>query len=420
MRLKFYSRLAHAFILAKCVVSLGVPIAANADALPGKSKTNQFNTSQFSKPTTGHVTSMLVATGKAERKSKAVLREISGEEARSVLTIEPEVWEQKENLELGLEFSIHYLTGPEAEQDADRLRASGVSPERLLASVRRFRELLGRATGPEQLSENLRREFAVYKSIGYDGLGSVRFTGYFQPVYLASKTPDDHFKFPIFTKPADFDKWPEPHPKRFELEGAKGLGVDGRLAGHELAFLPSRFEAFMIHLQGSAILEMPDGERIAVGFDGATNHKFVGFSKAWLAERKISWTKLREYFAQHPEDLDEYLMRNNRFIFFKENTHTLPVGSLGVPVIPEHSIATDKAMLIPGGLSVLRTRFPQLQEDGSIALLTQTRIVLDQDTGSAIKGPGRADVFMGTGAAAQAAANTLYETGELFYLLLKK
>ncbi len=401
------------FKLPRVIVLLGCVVTLNADRIAGADPVSAKPSSVQSTPTKN-------VPLKAQKKSKASLREISGAEANSVLTIEPEVWQQKESLELGLEFSIHYLTGPEAAQDAARLRASGVSPERLLASVRRFRELLGTATSREQLSESLKRDFAVYKSVGYDGQGSVRFTGYFQPVYLASRTPSHHFKYPIFTKPADFSEWPEPHPKRWELEGPKGLGIDGKLAGFELAFLPSRFEAFMIHLQGSAILEMPNGERVAVGFDNATNHKFVGFSKAWLAERKISWTQLREYFAEHPEDLDEYLMRNNRFIFFKANSHTLPVGSLGVPVIPEHSIATDKAMLIPGGLSVLRTKFPQLKEDGTIALLTQTRIVLDQDTGSALKGPGRADVFMGTGAAAQAAANTLYETGELFYLLLKK
>jgi membrane-bound lytic murein transglycosylase A len=352
-------------------------------------------------------------------KLRAALKEVSAAEAKSVLAIEPMVWEQKENLELGLEFSIHYLTGPEAAQDAERVKATGVDPERLLASVRRFRELLGMARDAAELTASLRREFSVYKSIGYDGHGRVRFTGYFQPMYLASRVPDERFRFPIFKRPKDFDSWPEPHPRRWELEGVQGLGVDGRLAGQELAFLSSRFEAFMIHLQGSAILEMPNGERVAVGFDGATNHRFVGFSKTWLAERKISWTQLREFFAEHPHELDAYLMRNNRYIFFKENSHTLPVGSLGVPVIAEHSIATDKAMLIPGGLSILRTRFPQIREDGTLGLLTQTRIVLDQDTGSAIKGPGRADVFMGTGAAAQAAANKLYETGELYYLLLK-
>lgn len=353
-------------------------------------------------------------------KDHSALKEVSAEEAHSVLAIEPEVWAQRQNLELGLEFSLHYLTGPDADKDAERLRSAGIEPQRLVASVKRFRELLTAAQAPEELSERLRKEFAVYKSVGYDGQGSVRFTGYFQPVYLASRQKTDHFKFPIFSRPDGFELWPEPHPKRWELEGKQGLGVDGRLAGHEIAYLPTRFEAFMIHLQGSAILEMPNGERVAVGFDGATNHRFVGFSKAWLAERKVSWTKLREFFAERPGELDQYLMRNNRFVFFRENSHPLPVGSLGVPVIAEHSIATDKAQLIPGGLSILRTRFPRFDEAGKVSLLSQTRVVLDQDTGSAIRGPGRADVFMGTGAAAQAAANKLYETGELYYLLLKK
>ena len=371
-------------------------------------------------PPAASVSIVKPAATKASNKRTAGLRRVSAEEANSVLTIEPEVWMQRANLELGLEFSLHYLTGPDSVGDSERLVKAGIEPARLLQSVKRFRELLALSDSPAVLSESLRREFSVYQSVGYDGLGSVRFTGYFQPVYSASRTRKEHFKFPIFSKPANFASWPAPHPQRFQLEGKQGTGIDSLLAGSEIAFLPSRFEAFMIHLQGSAILEMADGERMAVGFDGATNHRFVGFSKAWLAQRKISWTKLREFFNEHPEDLDEYLLRNNRFVFFKENLHSLPVGSLGVPVIPEHSIATDKALLIPGGLSVLRTRFPTLDRNGQLALMTQTRIVLDQDTGSAIRGPGRADVFMGTGAAAQAAANKLYEKGELYYLLLKQ
>lgn len=176
----------------------------------------------------------------------------------------------------------------------------------------------------------------------------------------------------------------------------------------------------MIQLQGSALLEMDDGTQMAVGFAAGTDYRFRGIPKEFLAANNVSWGNLGKYFMKHPEQLNYFQSRNNRFIFFQENPSPYPIGSLGVPVVPERSIATDKMKMPPGALGLIFTNIPYRSETGSLRLARASRFVLDQDTGSAIKGPGRVDIFMGTGSEGQQKANYVSSNGQLYYLLLKE
>jgi membrane-bound lytic murein transglycosylase A len=203
------------------------------------------------------------------------------------------------------------------------------------------------------------------------------------------------------------------------LEGYDGRGnPGGLLAGYELAWLKNRYQAFMIHVQGSAILQLQDGTQMAVGYAANTDHGFVGFTKECLKHKPRSLS-VKDYFINNPKQLDRCLAKNNRFIFFKQNPTPYPIGSLGVPVIPECSIATDKKVMPPGALSLIRAQIPYLGSDGSVKLQRTSRFVLDQDTGGAIKGPGRVDIFMGTGDVAARKAHHVYSNGELYYLILR-
>ena len=103
----------------------------------------------------------------------------------------------------------------------------------------------------------------------------------------------------------------------------------------------------------------------------------------------------------------------------QDSTAHVRNGSLGVPVVPECSIATDKGIMPPAAFGLIRARMPYQKKDGSFGLRPASRIVLDHDTGGAIKGPGRADIFMGTGPEAGKKARTVYYDGELYYFLLK-
>jgi membrane-bound lytic murein transglycosylase A len=114
-----------------------------------------------------------------------------------------------------------------------------------------------------------------------------------------------------------------------------------------------------------------------------------------------------------------YIPRYKRFIFMKETFKGEAMGSINVPVTPDRSIATDKSMMPPGALALVHTELPYAGNGRSIQQKKVSRYVLDQDTGSAITGPGRVDYFMGTGKVAGDRAGVTGGPGQLYYLLLK-
>ncbi len=330
------------------------------------------------------------------------------------------LWVGKQDLLVSLSHSILYLQSTQSEADYNKLKDLSVSREQILKSITEFKKIVEESSDYETFSKVLAENFELIKPKSAGKTEPVKFTGYFQPTYTASTKKTDKFKYPIYGIPKDFNSWPKPHPKRIFLEGYEGKGNPySPLDGSEIAFLASRWEAFMIHVQGSAILNLENGEKLAVGFAGATDYPFRGVTKSFLGQHNVSWNRLPEFFARNPELLNQVLVKNNRYIFFKSNGHADPIGSLGVPVIAERSIATDKSIMPPGALSVLSTQLPYFDQNGTVRTRNALRFVLDQDTGSAIKGTNRVDIFMGSGSTGQKKANAVYSKGELYYLLLK-
>lgn len=328
--------------------------------------------------------------------------------------------EQKKELLVSIGRVLDYLHSEKAKRDYIKFEDNGFPRERVKESLKKFFVHVIQSKSEAELREKIIKDFSLYRSKGYDGKGSVKFTGYFQPVYKASRFKRGKFQYPIFKKPRDFYFWQkEFHPTRVQLEGYSGKGgMDSLLGGFEIAYLSNRFEAFMIHIQGSAILEFEDGSRTAIGFDAGTNYPFRGVTKSFMKKYNVKWNKLNEFFANKPSLLNEIMAENNRFIFFKEKASPDPIGSLGIPVIAEQSIATDNKVLPPGGIGIIQARLPVSVNHKEVKFKLTSRIVLNLDTGSAIKGPGRVDVFMGTGDEALKKASALYTRGELYYLFV--
>ena len=321
--------------------------------------------------------------------------------------------------------SLRYLDTPSAAKAYQNYPVPGITRERVRRSLLRFRELLKQSRTPAQLQAAVQREFIWYRAIGNDGEGTVLFTGYFEPIYSASRRPTAEYSYPLYRKPPNFDRWRKPHPTRAQLEGEDGLlGNKSPLRGQELVWLKDRLEAFLVHVQGSARLQLTDGQTMAVGYAGSTDYPYTSIGKELIADgiftpEELSLPVLIDYLRRNPQQLDEYLPRNNRFIFFRETNGKPATGSIGVPVTPERSIATDKLIMPPGALALMHTRIPYLKSTGQIETRLVSRYVLDQDTGSAIKGPGRVDIFMGTGKTAGDRAGLISNTGELYYLIIK-
>ncbi len=323
-----------------------------------------------------------------------------------------------------IDHSLRYLNTAKAAKDYRQLALPGVTRERVRRSLVRFRQLVVSHRSASQLQAAVEREFVLYQAAGKDGLGTVQFTGYFEPVHQASRVPTAEFRYPIFRLPHQFAQWRQPHPTRLELEGADGLQYGkGLLRGAELVWLRDRLDAFLIQVQGSARLQLTDGSTMSVGFAGNTNYPYTGIGRELVQEGKFSLEeltlpKLLQYFRDNPADMDVYLPRNQRFVFFRPTGGAPATGSIGVPVMGDRSIATDKNLFPPGGLALIQTRLPYPKGTTYEQRLV-TRYVLDHDTGSAIKGAGRVDVFTGTGKVAGDRAGLINAQGQLYYLLLK-
>ncbi len=324
-----------------------------------------------------------------------------------------------------IDHSLGYLNSQGAASAYSRYPVAGITRDRVRSSLDRFRQLVVTSTTPAQLQESVKREFVFYKSTGKDAKGTVAFTGYFEPIYSASRTPNSEFRYPLYRLPPNMASWPKPHPTRLELEGADALQASkGLLRGLELVWLRDRFQAFLVHVQGSARLQLTDGSVMTVGFAGKTTHSYTGVGRELVKDGKftleqLNLPKLTEYFSNSPTEMNKYLPKNQSFVFFRDTNGVPATGSIGVPVTAERSIATDKSLMPPGALALISTKLPYPNAQGKLEQNAVNRYVLDQDTGGAIKGAGRVDVFMGTGNLAGDRAGFINSTGELYYPLLK-
>jgi membrane-bound lytic murein transglycosylase A len=260
-----------------------------------------------------------------------------------------------------IDYSLRYLQTAKAVEEYQKYPIIGISRERVQQSLKRFRELVATNQSPLRLQKAVEQEFAFYQAIGKDGQGTAAFTGYFEPVHKASRIPTATFRYPLFRLPSNFATWPKPHPTRSQLEGADGLQYSSnQLNQLELVWLADRLEAFLVQVQGSARLQLTDGTMMTVGYAGATDYPYTGIGRELVKDGKLKLEDLTlpavvQYFQQNPQDLNVYLPRNQRFVFFKETGGSPALGRLNVPVTPERSIATDKVLFPEGALALIQT-----------------------------------------------------------------
>jgi membrane-bound lytic murein transglycosylase A len=308
-----------------------------------------------------------------------------------------------------------------------------IDHRRALASLRAFRELLdhGPFTGTSQdLNQLIAERFEVYQSLGApspDGTGythQVLFTGYFTPTYDASLTRGGAYQWPLYKRPDDLvsdasgDKAGRktavgvvPYYTRQDIEAG------GLLAGNELVWLTSRWNAYVVTIQGSGRLKLPDGRIMEVGFAGTNGFPYTSpglqlVKDGVIPKDHLSFNTMHQYFDAHPEAMDKYLWMNQRTTFFAE-THGGPFGSLNVPVTAFASIATDKKVYPPGMVAFIEapSSYAGKNLDG--------RFMLDQDRGGAIRSAGRTDIYMGIGQSAEQLSGYQLSPGKLYYLAVR-
>jgi len=322
----------------------------------------------------------------------------------------------RDTLLRSIDYSLEYFK--RVKTNPHGFRMAGFSHQNLENSLKVFREGFLRCHSAKEINEFIVRNFRVFQAIGKAYEGRVHFTGYGTPIYDGSLTPTGAFRYPLYKKPADFKK---PYNTRREIE-ERNL-----LKGNEIVYLKSKLDAYLIHVQGSGQINLPSGEKVYVGYDADSGHTYTSMGRLLVMDRKIpeedlTLSTLISYFDQHPTELDSYLKKNDRYIFFKRVNHAIPYGSIGVPVTPMRSIATDKKVFPAGGLAfaVIEPRKAKKSwrfwKKGK-SEIEKSFFALDQDTGSAIETPARADVYFGIGDQAMHEAGDLNAYGRLYYLL---
>jgi len=323
----------------------------------------------------------------------------------------------------GIEHSLDYLDAPSSQE---HFPLAGVTHDAVRRGLGRFRELLGEGLTDRALNAALRREFRVFRSRGWDGSGEVLFTGYYTPIFAASRRPTAEFRHPVYELPDDLikgatnkevaqQKLPDgstrPYPTYAELVDS------GKLRDLELVYFEDEFDAYIVNVQGSAKLRLRDGSLLEIGYAGSNGHEYHAIAHDLVADGhlrtdQINLQAMRDFFRERPDLVRTYTRRNPRLTFFHEAPGG-PFGSLGRPVTPDVTLAADKRIFPRAALTYVDTSAP----DRRNRVRPYTAFRLDQDDGGAIKAPGRADLYMGEGDEAERRAGYQMAEGFLYYLI---
>jgi membrane-bound lytic murein transglycosylase A len=348
----------------------------------------------------------------------------------------------RESLMAAIEKSLRYYDG--IKDTATYLFGERrVTVNELKESLLAFRDIMGSQESEIIKWRKILNLFDVYRATGYDSNGTVLFTGYFESSLEGSMTETERYKYPVYKTPDDIlvinlgkfnkkysnekiigrvkDGEVVPYYTRYDIEEA------GSLKGKnlELVWVNDPVDLFFMHIQGSGKIELPDGKGIQVSFAQKNGRpvRMIGRylrDEGKLSDAEINHQSIKQYLRDHPEELSHILNYNESYIFFRivENG---PIGALGLTLTAGRSIATDLDLFPRGAIAVIKLRKPVVDERGSIAAWESfSRFVLNQDTGGLIKGPGRVDLFCGSGDRAEVVAGSLKEKGELYFLVKKK
>jgi len=293
---------------------------------------------------------------------------------------------------------------------------------------------LGRKPGATTARRFFEQHFVPWRLANGDHSAEGLITGYYEPVIKGSRTRSDTYAWPIHGRPDDMltielaDVYPELKHLRLRgrLVGNKILPYWSReelaqrqdkLAPRVLLWASDPIDLFFLQVQGSGKVELPDGKTVRVGYADQNGHPYQSIGR-WLVSQgelpleKASMDGIKRWAQDNPTRLPDLLNANPSYVFFRElpNSDDGPVGALGVPLSAGRSIAVDPRYVPLGAPVFLSTTRP-------LSNTPLQRLMLAQDTGSAIKGAVRADFFWGPGPQAGHEAGRMRQQGRMWVLL---
>jgi membrane-bound lytic murein transglycosylase A len=321
---------------------------------------------------------------------------------------------------------------PRVAASPPKTRGLGVDGAALQQVARRALDI---ATGPTGAA----RQFFETNFVPHRIEAAGFVTGYYEPDVAASRSRTERFRVPLYRRPNDLVEVSAPErpagwdpDMRFGRRTASGVVPyldraaieEGALAGRglELAWLEDPVDAFFIHVQGSARLRLSDGELVRIAFDGKSGHAYTSIGRlaverGILAREAADKDGLEVWLRRHKKEARALMRENRSFIFFRETGQgdsEGPLGAAGVPLVSGRSLAVDRTLHTfhtPIWINVPGLADPE-QSDRPFR-----RLMVAHDTGSAIVGPARGDIFVGSGADAGSVAGRIRHEATMIALL---
>ncbi len=297
-------------------------------------------------------------------------------------------------------------------QRYDRQRAIG--PEAITMSAAAWHDTCGQAERVAPYDANATRRFFeknfTAHAISSSGQSTGVITGYYEPELRGSRVRTGRYRYPLYRLP------PAPrgnpgYPSRAEIEA-------GALAGRglELLWVDDPTDLFFLHIQGSGRILLEDGTTLRVGYGGQNGHRYVSIGRLLIdrgafVDGGASMQSIKAWLRMNPDQADAVMNANPSYVFFRPIDGDGPIGAQGVVLSPQRSLAIDPAF-VPLGAPVWLDTVEPLEPNVPLR-----RLMVAQDTGGAIKGANRADLFWGTGDVAGESAGRMYRQGRLIVLL---
>ena len=287
---------------------------------------------------------------------------------------------------------------------------------------------------PESLKAFIEARFTPYQVLA-DNEEEGLFTGYYEASLKGSRTRGGPYQTPLYTR-ADDLVMVQLGEFREDLKGRRIAGrvKDGKLVPYEnreqivngqwphndkvLVWVDDPVDAFFVQIQGSGVVELEDGSAMRIGYAGQNGHVYyaVGrelIKRGELTKENVSMQAIRDWLSAHPGQADEIMNTNASYVFFQELEGEGPLGGEGVALTAGRSLAVDRSLL-SYGLPLWTDIEPPVVGANKIR-----RLMVAQDTGGAIRGPVRGDVFWGYGSRAEALAGPMKSKGQYWVLLPK-
>lgn len=310
----------------------------------------------------------------------------------------------------------------------------------LIRSLETFQRFIQNKPPADRLTDLIRKDFLVYRAAGPSE--KVLFTGYYEPLLKGSLKETPVYSYPVYCRPDDLvtvdlsafsakfagehlvgrytGKTLIPYYERKSIEN-RNIFKDRAPA---LAWVQDPVDLFFMHVQGSGKILLETGKTVNAHYDVSNGQPYRSIGKLLIEEGKIprsemSMQAIRSYLKEHPEEQASVLDSNPSYVFFKAEPDG-PLGNIDVPLTPGRSVAVDKKIFPPASLVYIQTQKPVMTADGKLGGWEDFgRFALNQDTGGAITGPARADIFWGSGPYAELAAGYLQHRGDMYFLVLK-